>query len=279
MGNPTFYYYPVADGLDSILHTVELDGLFVSDLEEVDPILNQSSSMSISGRETVIHWGTIRRYRIVLESFQDTDLAREFRNFLQHAMTGGAFGFSVDHAKSYAGYCKKQPTTGSSSVFLKGLGFYNRSATLSAGDEIVLLTGAPECNYEICEISSSNSTSIGLADPIRYEYASDWTLARYRYFFPVCRISAEERGKIALRSERQLHWSFEVVIEEDLAGIDSLQSASSTITDSTVAVTGGSVSLEAAIAKKTNKILGQVGAGTPAKFRGSFTPARRRGVI
>jgi len=235
MGNAYLWWYPRESGT---IEAVDL-GPSLSDLEEIpDPLIEAVES--ISGSQSRITYRGRYRVRVSLERINGSStsgrlLMRSLWSLQTHLDGGGVVAFARDAAKAWAGFTFPSPARGDSTIKCVGAATggafpYLSSATLAAGDEVVMQASAPELHQrELLLVSSFASTSTITLDTqaVRYDWTGVPALVRHRDFYPILRQPVDRIGESILLSERRIGYTLDLHLVEDAGGIEAIRGASS----------------------------------------------------
>lgn len=185
MGSPRFYWYPNGAGLK----TIDLEPGYgaIPDLCEEDTEAFGGVAHSAAGASYTVVRHIAARLSLSLPTVRaDSDVAEDLHNLRDFAKRGGAFGFCLDSAKAVFCYGNLPWTVGMTSLSTPGVVWYEPTATLAAGDEIVLETPNPNRITErrsIGGIGYSGGVSIPLDRAVTtIQPVKGW--ARYKFYYP-----------------------------------------------------------------------------------------------
>lgn len=145
--------------------------------------------------------------------------AMQLRSMQAFLETGGVVGFSADHDKSVLAYATTNPVQGDTTLTLGARQGWNTSATLAAGDYVVVMGSLPEGHHEIKQVASftgGGTTTITLDDPIVYDYTSSSSVAVFwARFLPygVWPNDLRTRPPVISPDDRQHLWDFFLRLE------------------------------------------------------------------
>ena len=193
MGNPVFYYYPVAGGS---LQTIDLGLERLSDL-----IVTRERAVSDSvSRAMGIHrdcGGMRERVRIVIEHFSQESLVRQFHNLSTHLERGGTVGFCLDSSKVWGGYISGHSTPGAlyqghQLVTVPGSNSWSvwSAGALSDNDPIIIESAPPESISEQHSMNgslSATATTVFFDDKLENNFSSP-SIVRYKDFWPYLKL-------------------------------------------------------------------------------------------
>jgi hypothetical protein len=181
MGSPTLYWYPPGSAR---LRTITLSHMTGAAYEEDRDTI---TSQSVSGQSRRLDFGGRRRIRLTMNLIPTEATFRELDALVAHAKRGGAFGFSVDHAKSWATILNRAPSAGDTALVHNSNAFavWSSSAVVASGD-VVRIEGPPPTDCpELCAVSSLGAVLLTLSEALRGTPEGGTILARYRDFYPV----------------------------------------------------------------------------------------------
>lgn len=233
MGNPCFYWYPVAG---KGLHTADFGALRLSDLQ-VRQLRDVSDSVSRSGATSRDVGGMRLSIQIVAERFVDDGLVRKLRNMQNHLERGGAVGFCLDTARLWAGYASGHSTPGN---LYQGhrvitVPASNSWSSWSAGsladdDPITIQSAPPESIMEHHTLNGTlgaTATTVNLDNDTENDYHQTPFLVRYRDFWPALKLDEAGVAGLAERaivlSHRRLNHTLDVTLVEDWATLRTIQ--------------------------------------------------------
>lgn len=223
MGTPHIYWYPNEGGPVRKLNLAE----HLSDLQEV-PSADVQDDYDGAGRLVRVHHQDILRVRLVLERFGDPgedSRERELQAIHSHLLRGNAIALSRDSAKTWAAMTSSTPSEGDGIIYTPGNGFSVwtlGTASLAAGDEVVIESEWPDSRREIAVVSSlAGGVQVVLEDGCIYEY-SDAALIRWRDFYPVLRLPRDQIGRAIVPHDHRINWTLDVELEYCVAEVIDL---------------------------------------------------------
>lgn len=153
---------------------------------------------------------------ILLENFDDEDLAHDLKSFEAHLARGGFFTLAEDEDRAFGAWCTKPPQRNDTTLEHGGH-VYHGAPSLSAGDWLCLEGPLPEGNREWVKVDSTSGNVITLdaATPVRYTYGSPSVLIRERGFFPVLRWPASARQGPIITSFFRITWTLDFLARMD----------------------------------------------------------------
>lgn len=280
MGQPRFYYYPDETGS---LEVIDL-GEGLSDLQETSAAI-ATDTYAADGKAYRSFQRDTFEVRIVLERFGTpgvSSLERKLQNLQSHLQRGGWVGFSRDHAKAWASIRSGAASRGDTIFYTGGSGFlsWSSSATLAAGDEVVIESAPPDSRREISTVSAlSSGGDVSLGTALVYTYDGH-PIIRWRDFYPTLRLAAGNLRPIVTHDHRR-NWTLDATFEYSVADHAALWTDYSTPYDSPVVYTpgpGGFGGSRPAMRDDTGGRLGvslETALGSRDSFGGSV-PFRRR---
>ncbi len=197
MANPRFYWYPNGLGLKTIDLAPGYGAL--PELCEEDDEVFGGVSHSASGRSFSVVRARPARVSIVLPNVRsNSEIAEDLHNLRDFAKRGGAFGFVLDSAKAVFCYGNLPWTVGLSSLSTPGVVWYEPTATLATGDDLVLETPNPARITErqaVGGLGYSGGVSIPLSRTVvTSQPVKGW--ARYRWYYPRLRLTEPNSWEI-----------------------------------------------------------------------------------
>ena len=196
--DPVFWWYPE-----------EGAGVNVVDLSEgltnliVTPAIRREDAIGYDGGFSTAIYGPSHVVTIILERFGGQSpganaLERQLQAMVNHLRRGGVVAFSRVRSKAWCGPLSGAITSGFSYAPTSGNAFTAwYAAALASGDEVVIESGSPRNRHEVH--ATTGVTGVGrvdLSDTVIFDYdvavAGAW--ARYRDFFPVLYMPADEAG-------------------------------------------------------------------------------------
>lgn len=218
MGSPTFFFYPEDGGP---LVTVALPTLLADLRDERGAVAHVP--VDAVGLPTSILERTTLSVRIAFGPYGHQTygplLHRGMQLLQDHLDRGGVAGFSRDSAKAWCGVIPGTPNQGGVTLRTGGNGFTAwGSASLAAGDELVIEEGAPGWRTETVTYSSASGgtltvAGLGPSSGFAYSYKTAPILVRHRDFFPVLWRKEEDRGTPLMESNRRISWSADFRLE------------------------------------------------------------------
>jgi len=268
MGNAYIWWYPQDPGT---IEAIDL-GPSLSDLEETpDPLVEAVESLS--GSQSRVTYRGRYRVRISLERINGSStsgrlLMRSLWSLQTHLDGGGVVAFARDAAKAWAGFTFPSPVRGATEIRCVGAAVggafpFSSTATLAAGDEVVIQASAPELHRrELLLVSSFSSVSTIALDTqaVRHDWTGVPALVRHRDFYPVLRQPVDRIGESIILSERRIGYTLDLHLVEDATAIETLRGASSGWLSTTTESRGQST-LPGMLAKLTGIQRGIVAAG------------------
>ena len=231
MGNPCFYYYPVAGGA---LQKIDLGTLRLSDLL-ITPIRAVADTVSRAGTLSRDVGGMRLQVQIVAERFSNDTLVRQLRNMGNHLERGGSVGFTLDTAKLWAGFVDPSPIyQGATTLSTPGSNSWSSwsAGTLADDDPIVIQSAPPESVLEHHTANGSLSAtgfSVAVDNATGSDFLQGPILVRYRDFWPALKMAGDEVRALAERdicqSHRRLNHTLDVTLVEDWGTIRSMVDA------------------------------------------------------
>ena len=228
MGNPTIYWYPDAEGSLEVIDFGEA----LSDLQ-ITEIRDASDAYSRSGRLYRTLGASRLQIRIILETFTNEALRRDLESLSSHLKAGHPVGFSLDHAKSWAGFIDssaREPSRGSTVLKTKGNRFtrWSGSAALDSGDEVVIasapLEGLKE-NRALSGALAASATSVNItSDPIVYTYRAATPIVRHRDFYPCLVLPDRNVADAIVETNHRISYTLDLTLDEDWGTLSALHS-------------------------------------------------------
>jgi hypothetical protein len=181
MGNPYVYYYPERD---AGIETIDLGRPLTSLPDTNEPV--GGSLRGMGGQVFPSSLGRFDRVRATLDGITSEDTEAALRTFEAYAETFRPFGFSADHAKSWAGYCDRLLVRGTTTIPTGGNAFAAMSASgaVTTGDYVVIETGYPEWKWEKAKVASVSGSTITLSAGLKRTYRETPILIRWYRFWP-----------------------------------------------------------------------------------------------
>lgn len=201
MGSPTLYWYPPGSARLRTITLPHVSGVAYE--EDRDTITSQS----VSGQSRRLDFGGRRRVRIGVDLLQSAATVREVDALVAHAKRGGAFGFSVDHAKSWATILGRNPSAGDTALPHTSNAFavWSSAAVVASGD-VVRIEGPPPTDCpELCAVSSLGAVLLTLSEALRGTPEGGTVLARYRDFYPVLYLEDAAAEPLTSENDRRLY--------------------------------------------------------------------------
>lgn len=222
MASPKFWYTR-QDGLVTSIECTE--GL--SELDE-NPVTLRADGQSAYGSIQTTHHRTILHPRVVIERFSGLKTAgqtlhRKLMTLHHFLVAGNGIAFARDPGKAWAGYAKAAYTAGKTAIRTNGNTFsYNASATLTAGDEIVVQGPPDSGKVQYTTVSAKLGDNITLTDALVFDYSDEaYMLIRHRDFFPALRMQPGDARR-TITSERRIVYTFECDFIEDVAALETM---------------------------------------------------------
>jgi len=197
--DPRFYYYPESTGG---LAYVDLGGPLTN--ITVIPGIVRKDGVGYDGSYSTAVYGPDFTVRVLVEHFgADSPGAnateRGLQGLINHLRRGGACGFTRRHDKAWCGKFSggTAPGWGYAPTFGNEFSSWSGSAALASGDEVAIESGPARNRHEIGLVSSVTAgRTVNLSATTLYEHgdgtAASW--CRYRWFFPVCYLPADDAG-------------------------------------------------------------------------------------
>ena len=237
MGNPAIYFYPDPEGSLEVLDFGEpLSDLQITQLRDV------ADGYSRGGSFTRVSGASRLQVRIILENFTSASLVRRFETLSAHLERGGPIGFSLDHARSWAGFIQTSSTSpdrGRAAVTTGGNVFkpWSASASLSTGDEMVVASapveGLRETNALTSSVPASGvSVNFGSLAPLVYTYRADPVMVRWRDFYPCLIMPEGSVGDPIIETNHRISYTLDLTVVEDWGAISALSSGAQLRNDS-----------------------------------------------
>lgn len=157
----------------------------------------------------------------------DRNQAMQLRSMQAFIENGGVVGFSADADKAMLAYAITKPMQGDTTLTLGARQGWNTSATLAAGDFVVVMGSLPEGHHEIKQVatfSGGGTTTITLDDPIVYDYTTSSSVAVFwaRYLpYAVWPPDMRNRPPIISTEDRQFIWDFFLQLELERDVLDA----------------------------------------------------------
>lgn len=215
---PYIYWYPDSAGT---LETIDLGALsdlrIVHDRARVDAqgVTGRIVSQDYGGRTLV---GITREVIAATE----TALIRDLTALEVHLRRGGLVGFALRQDKAWAAWSTATIQRGATSARHSGNGFYEPSATLASGDEVVIRSANPERAEEIVTVSAVSSLSATFSETPRFTYLRTPILLRHRDYYPVLRLDPASLDRPMLTHQQRIVWSLNLDLVEDPEALDAL---------------------------------------------------------
>lgn len=191
MGTARLYYYPEGD---AGLETVDLgEGLGVVD-DRSEP--NASTTRGMGGQVFPSALGRFDRVRLGRDGIVSYDTVAALRSFEAYADTRRAWAASADHAKTWAGYCRRVRLRGETTIPVEGnaLASLSASGTIANGDYVVIESGYPEWKWEVAKVSSYSANTITLSAGLKRSYRETPLLVRWFRCWPFLVLSNGSGG-------------------------------------------------------------------------------------
>ncbi len=212
MTTPAIWWYPQGSPLKRVSLSQDLSEIVES--EEVA----DAESESISGRAVRIVYNTRRLVRVVSELVTDQDDTLEMRALINHLRAGGYCAVAEDRDKAFGAFARSFPQRGATSLRL----YDNLYANFSSGwtpsaDEVLYLRGpSPRGLQEpvVCD-GTGSASFVGLSTSPRHDWSAQrWCLVTNQRFWPVLRLQSGRRNDPLLISERRVHYTLDLPLEE-----------------------------------------------------------------
>ena len=229
MGLPTIYFYPDSSGtLETITFEENLSDL------QVEPIREVSDAVTLSGAMFRRHYASRLAVRIVLENYTSKSFWYKMESLSAHLERGAPIGFSLDHAKTWAGFLHSggSAARGDAGPFLlpgasgasNGNSFYawNNSGTLVEDDMVCISNGNPEGFREYVDLDSLGTSTATLKRGLLYSYASRPILFRWRDFFPALKLPQNQMGSPIVTSNHRIGYTLDLRLGEDWSGLEGV---------------------------------------------------------
>jgi hypothetical protein len=199
VANAAIYWYPsTTAGLETIDIGTPLGEL------QVGPVDIGSSHASLGGHVYDAHLGSYLRLR-VQRDFGNSNhaLYRNLMTLQNHLNRGGYVGLATDTAKAWAAFVRSTPRRDNTVLNCEQNQFFNTSAALVAGDEVVIESAVPESSREWSTVTSLSSNVLTLAAGLIFDYKQRPILARYEGFYPL--LALEGRQQIVTSTQRNYY--------------------------------------------------------------------------
>lgn len=225
MANSYFYYYPgtYPDGATP-LRALDL-GRRAALIDE-SPAPVEFSVGNLSGAETVQTWAVDLPVTITAEGIPIGLVQRQLSALVSHARRGGVFGFSLDHAKTWAatrtGGLSVAAGSTLGSVVLTGPYWraWQTSPTLGSGDLVAVesLDGARRMVHAVSAVGAYSTAHAGITIDGFTEFSLTDFIVRYRYTYPALRLTNAARRAPLLSTTNGHTWalSLECVVARDV---------------------------------------------------------------
>lgn len=212
MGTPRFYYYP--DG-GTALEYVDL-GEELTDIDFV-PGVRRQDAIALDGAASTALLGPSYSVRITLERFGSPgalELERKLQALISHLRRGGRCGFSRDHARTFAAVRSGVAGRGWGYVATAGNAFsaWSLTGAVAVNDEVAIEQGPPGLTSEVRLVSGMTGGTVNLAETTVYEFdgTKGTVWVRWRDFFPVCYLAAEDATKNPLTHDHRRNYSLDL---------------------------------------------------------------------
>lgn len=212
MGNPRIYYYP--DG-GSALEYVDLAEEFTN-LEDV-PAIRREDAVALDGGMSTAVLGPSWMIRITLERFGApgaNELERKLQALISHLRRGGRCGVTRDHARAFCAGKTGASSRGASYIPTAGNAFsaWSASAAIASGDEVAIEQAPPGMAQEVRLSSGMVGSQVHLSESTVYQMdpTKGYVWVRWRDFWPVCHMSAEDSGKNPLTHDHRRNYTLDL---------------------------------------------------------------------
>lgn len=205
MGNSAIYYYPADDG-----PLVRIDfGECVTDYQET-PIRNLTSHDAGDWSPSFVDYGGRQRIRIILERFDDRDLAQKLRSLENHLLRGKPIGFTVDTARTWGAFASGGTLSGGTNTINHGGNLFTAWDTggIGVGEYVEVSSQNPEYHVEEVKVSAVGGLNSFTVSPrLGYHYDAGPVFLRHDLFQPVLYVEPSQVGTPILTHDRRLNWT------------------------------------------------------------------------
>lgn len=234
MGNATIWWEP--RGAETV-RKVDL-GAPLADLQELPPDRQEVSTETYGGIISTVRTRSRPRIRVVSSPWLSYDLWEEVQDMADRMRQGGRISLAEDSATAWAAYASDW--TNPDVMVMESSPWAAYGGTVATSQRIRSMGPSPRLLTEGNVISGGslqfNSTSFragGVIVPTRSRKhdwsAEDWILVRHYQFWPCLRLPADMRGQGAIMHKHRRSFSFEMVLEVDMAGLAAIADTPSTL--------------------------------------------------
>ena len=222
MSATTIYWYPMGSGN---VETITLP--FVTSLEDDDPEVEAATSETIGGGMYRQLYGDWRRVVITRQNLRPDDATeaetiRGLRSLQSHLIAGYSVGIAVGAGSAFGSYTVAGLSRGAGAIGIPAntYGPWDPSATLSAGDEVVLQSPSPDGAREVHTLSAvtpiGSTFLLGLTRNTRYDHPGP-ILVRRRTFYPHLKLPDDQlETPIITSSTRGRTYDLRLELREDM---------------------------------------------------------------
>jgi hypothetical protein len=230
MGNASIWWEPKGAAKPT---KIDLGRPF-SDLQ-VTPVREKRVAGPLSGSQSATQ---LRYYHRVVATirFQDYDTLYALESMLNRAKFGVRITVAEDWETAYAAFVSSFPTSDSIAVNPAPWRYY--SGLPAEGRRWCLQGPTPRGLYEVATTTTFPSTvsalsttggTVDLAADLLNDWSDeDWVLVRDPGFWPCMRIPADEAARQAIKHKGRRVFELELVMDEDLDGLDWLSATPTT---------------------------------------------------
>ena len=239
MSETRIYWYPMGSGN---LETITMP--FITNLQDEDPEVEAATAETIAGGMFRQLYGDWRRVIALRQNLRPSDATeaeaiRGLRSLQSHLIAGYSIGLAVGTGSTFGSYTTAGASRGVNNIGIPAntYGAWDSTATLSAGDEVVIQSPSPDGAREVQRLASvtpvGSTFLLTFTRTLRYDHPTRM-LVRRRTFFPHLKLPEDQlQTPIVTTSSRGKTFDLLLELREDMAEAWTVGTQGDALTGST----------------------------------------------